>query len=165
MKTVQDYLPKFSVVPPCASLLWRDMAEKGEGSVVQQDKTGKSKQAENKGQCVTCQHHVPKGHGEWGVCVVRHRWRIIRVPGFSFGCNDINLVRPPFVNSTVFGCSDDIWIFCTGSIIDSLACGGKSLISSILCKKDVMGQINSGGSSRTKAQRGRWASSKTLNQL
>lgn len=45
------------------------MEEKGVGSVVQQDKTGKVKQAENKDQCVVCHHHAPKGHGEWGGCV------------------------------------------------------------------------------------------------
>lgn len=42
------------------------MPEKGVGSVVQEDKTGKGTQAENKGHCVTCHHHAPKGDGEWG---------------------------------------------------------------------------------------------------
>ncbi|XP_042276854.1 voltage-dependent anion-selective channel protein 3 isoform X2 [Thunnus albacares] len=43
------------------------MAENKVESVVHQDKTGKDKQAENKDQCVTCQHHVPKGHGTMAV--------------------------------------------------------------------------------------------------
>lgn len=47
------------------------MEEKGVTSVVQQDKTGKGKQGENKGQCATCHHHAPKGDGEWGVCLER----------------------------------------------------------------------------------------------
>nr|XP_046243923.1 voltage-dependent anion-selective channel protein 3 isoform X2 [Scatophagus argus] len=36
-------------------------------SVVQQDKTGTSKQAENKDHCVTCHHHAPKGHDTMAV--------------------------------------------------------------------------------------------------
>lgn len=65
-KTTHDYLPKFSIVPLCTPHLWRDMEEKGVRAVVQQDKTGKGKQGENKGHCVTCHHHAPMGHGEWG---------------------------------------------------------------------------------------------------
>lgn len=67
------YLPKFSSVPPCTSHLWRDMEEKGVRAVVQQDKTGKGEQGENKGHCVTCHHHAPEGHGELGgICWERH---------------------------------------------------------------------------------------------
>ncbi|XP_041792167.1 voltage-dependent anion-selective channel protein 3 isoform X1 [Chelmon rostratus] len=43
------------------------MEEKGVESVVQQDKTGKGKQAENKDHCVTCHHHTPKRHGTMAV--------------------------------------------------------------------------------------------------
>uniref|UniRef100_A0A3Q3KL98 Non-selective voltage-gated ion channel VDAC3 n=1 Tax=Monopterus albus TaxID=43700 RepID=A0A3Q3KL98_MONAL len=43
------------------------MAEKRVGSVVEQDKTGKGKQAENKGHCATCHHPEPKGHGTMAV--------------------------------------------------------------------------------------------------
>lgn len=66
---VQHHMPKFSIVPTCASLVWRDIADKEVRNMMQQqDKTGKVKQAENKGNCVTCKHHAPKGHGEWGAC-------------------------------------------------------------------------------------------------
>ena len=55
-----------------------------EGIVVQQDKTEKVEQAENKDVCVTCQHHAPKGHGEWWMCMYSNRRFIIRVPGLHF---------------------------------------------------------------------------------
>ncbi|XP_028271138.1 voltage-dependent anion-selective channel protein 3 isoform X3 [Parambassis ranga] len=42
------------------------MAEKVE-IMVQEDKTEKIKQAENKDSCVTCQHHAPKGPGTMAV--------------------------------------------------------------------------------------------------
>lgn len=36
---------------------------------VQEDKTGKSKQGENKDRCVSCCHHTPKKTGEsGGIC-------------------------------------------------------------------------------------------------
>ncbi|KAG7239236.1 hypothetical protein INR49_029888 [Caranx melampygus] len=43
------------------------MTEKEVRNMMQQDKTGKVKQADNKGNCVTCQHHAPKGHGTMAV--------------------------------------------------------------------------------------------------
>ncbi|AWP07418.1 putative voltage-dependent anion-selective channel protein 3 [Scophthalmus maximus] len=43
------------------------MAEKDVGSAVQQDKTGKGEQAVNKGDCVKCHHHAPKGLGTMAV--------------------------------------------------------------------------------------------------
>lgn len=71
--------PKFSIVPPCPSLIWRDMADVK--NMMQQEKTGKVKQAENKGDCVSCQHHVPKRHGEWG-CV----WKTHDASSGSLDC-------------------------------------------------------------------------------
>ncbi|XP_074495403.1 voltage-dependent anion-selective channel protein 3 isoform X1 [Sebastes fasciatus] len=43
------------------------MAEKGVVDEVLQDKTGKGKEAENKGHCGSCQHNAPKGHGTMSV--------------------------------------------------------------------------------------------------
>ncbi|XP_029365464.1 voltage-dependent anion-selective channel protein 3 isoform X1 [Echeneis naucrates] len=43
------------------------MAEKEVRNMVQEDKKAKHMQADNKGNCVACRHHTPKGHGTMAV--------------------------------------------------------------------------------------------------
>lgn len=58
-----------------------------------EDKTGKSKQGENKGHGVSCCHHTSRENGEWGGCRGKERERPV-----------VHHVAPGLVVFTLISC-------------------------------------------------------------